>query len=109
MSSSMVVGMRAILWRNDTGKWSCKGFGRSDWDDCKDNVEFQHGMQSDQPFIADMVGDGPRACVFRKQEGKIYVKSRGPFNYGDVMGTFGNVVNMIISCKFPGMSDHGYQ
>ena len=96
--------MRAILWHNENGKWSCKEFGGRDWYDCKDNVEFQHGGPCDQPFIADILGDGPRACTFNKTEGTIHIKSRGPFSWGDLKGTFGNAVNMTINCRFPGMS-----
>ena len=95
--------MRAILWHNESGNWSCKGFGTSHWYDTHDNVTFQNGVSSDQPFIADILGDGPRACVFRKEEGKIYVKSKGPANWSDSTSTFGNAVNMTIACGFPGM------
>ena len=102
ISNILGDGMRAILWHNEDGNWSCKQPGLLDWDKCKNNVTFQNGLPSDQPFIADIVGDGPRACVFRKELGKIYVKSRGPASWNDGWGTFGNCVNMTISCRFPG-------
>ena len=62
---------------------------------------FQLGAQFDQPFVANILGDGPRCCVFRRSEGNIYIKSRGPANWGDNKGTFGVVTQQIMKLNFP--------
>ena len=95
--------MRAIIYRPHEGNWHCKGLGTADWSKSEDNVIVNNGQLCDQPFIANILGDGDRACVYRRSDGNIYVKSKGRYNWGDNKGTFSmfSTPNMTIQMVFP--------
>ena len=80
----------------------CKGVGSYDWSHSSGNISFQSGNNGDQPFIANIVGDGPRACNYRPSTGILYVKSRGSLDWSSQMGNFGLSANVQISMGFPG-------
>ena len=74
---------RTITWRPSTGEWTCKGPGTKSWNDSKNNVIFQHGIQGDVPLVANIFGDGNRAITYRRGNGTWNVKGLGKKSWND--------------------------